>query len=78
MDSRACDCEPSTEEVKAGISGVTGYPEIHSEFKANLGYMRLHLKITTQTRPPQNQSIGKHPWLSDQSPSSPLARSSGL
>lgn len=34
-------CDPSTQEMEAGISGVRGYPQLHSEFKASLGYLVL-------------------------------------
>lgn len=34
----------ATGEVEAGRSGVQGHPQLHSELKASLGYVRLSLK----------------------------------
>lgn len=35
----ACACNPSIWEVESGGSGVQGYPQLHCEFTASLGYM---------------------------------------
>lgn len=37
---------PSSWDVEAGILGVQGQPQIHSEFQASLDYMRCCLKTT--------------------------------
>lgn len=33
-------CDPSIQEVEAGGSGVQDHPQLHSEFKASLAYVR--------------------------------------
>lgn len=33
-------CNPSTAEVEAGGSNAQGFPQLHIEFKAILGYLR--------------------------------------
>lgn len=33
-------CYLSTQEVEVGVSKILGHPQLHSEFKASLGYMR--------------------------------------
>jgi hypothetical protein len=43
-------CEPSTWEVEAGGSEVRGYPQLHSEFEASLGYIRACLKTGNKVR----------------------------
>jgi hypothetical protein len=37
-------CFSSTHEVTAGQSEVQGHPQLHSEFKASLGYMSTCFK----------------------------------
>lgn len=39
---RGHTCNPSTEEVQAGESEVQGCLQLCNEFKASLGYMKLH------------------------------------
>lgn len=36
-------CNPSIREEEAGESEAEGHPELHSEFEASLGCMRLYL-----------------------------------
>ena len=42
-------CNPSTWQVLAGRSGVQGYPQLHSEFKASLDNMNPCLRKSTLT-----------------------------
>lgn len=38
-------CNSNTQEVEGGGSEVQGHPQLHSEFKASLGYIKPYLKI---------------------------------
>ena len=37
-------CNPRSPEVEAERSQTQGYPLLHTELEASLGYMRLYLK----------------------------------
>lgn len=37
-------CDPNTQGMEAGRSGVSGHPRLHSEFKATLGSVRPRLE----------------------------------
>lgn len=37
-----CCC--SNQEISASRPRIQGHPQVHSEYKASLGYMKLHLK----------------------------------
>lgn len=39
-------CNLSAQELEAEASGVQGHPQLHSRFKARLGYMRPYVKQT--------------------------------
>ena len=61
-------CNPITEEIEAGESEVQGYPGLHSEFKANLDYMKPCFKIKTTTtknkvKGPDELSPGSQPEM---------------
>lgn len=46
LDMVACAFNPKNMEEETGASGVKGHPQLHIEFKANLGYMKLWHRIT--------------------------------
>lgn len=41
LDMVACAFNPKNMEEETGAPGVKGHPQLHIEFKANLGYMKL-------------------------------------
>lgn len=51
-------CNPNFGEMKAGRSGVKGYPRLHKEFESSLGYKILPQTNNKQTKSTkQNQCI---------------------
>lgn len=43
-DASGLCCEASTWEEEVRLSEAQGHPQLHSEFKAKLGYMRPYIK----------------------------------
>lgn len=52
-------CNPSTQEVRPQGSEIKGYPWLHDELKASLGYMGLCFKKKKIKRRPWRGSAGK-------------------
>ena len=48
LDKVAQACDPHTQEVEAGGSGVQGHSQLHSEFQKSLGHMKSCLKNRTR------------------------------
>lgn len=52
---------PSAEEVEVRRAGVQGHPQLHREFEASLGYIRLCLKDRIKPWPWVETLEGKLP-----------------
>lgn len=55
-------CNPSTQEVEVGQSGVQGHPRKHSTFEASLDYLKPCLKTTTMKFKLSKMCRGKLGW----------------